>query len=57
MSKNIDKKLNGRKNYKEKAKLNNTVIGGGIGIDGVAYNPSFLIAKGEEEENAVQKKH
>ena len=35
MSKNIDKKLNGRKNYKEKAKLNNTVIGGGIGIDGL----------------------
>lgn len=33
MSKNIDKKSNGRKNYKEKAKLNNTVIGGGIGID------------------------
>lgn len=35
MSKNLDKKLNGRKNYKEKAKLNNTVVGGGIGIDGV----------------------
>lgn len=32
-------------------------ISGGIGIDGVAYNPSFLIAKGEVEENAVQKKH
>ena len=38
MSKNIDKKLNGRKNYKEKAKLNNTVIGGGIGIDGLGID-------------------
>ena len=35
MSKKLDKKLNGRKNYKEKANLNNTVIGGGIGIDGL----------------------
>lgn len=32
-------------------------IKGGIEINGVTYNPSFLIVKAEGEENAVQEKY